>query len=170
MQDVFTAEKQGRLRTKLVKYLGQLTRPLQDAEDLAHVVLMELQAEIGNGGPRIGVTCEQWAMKRAKAKWSDRLRRERCRQKNEADVSERYYQQPESPDEQLIYKEENKYVRQAISDLSENERKVMELVLEQRKSRREIAEALCMSEVNLNVIYHRTVIKLAKAFEQWRKT
>ena len=169
MQDVFTSEMQGCLREKLVGYLTQLAHSLPDAEDLAHVVLIELQAEIENGGPRTGLTFEQWAFGRARFRWIDHNRKARRRYAREVAASDCTPDHPESPDEAIQHKEEYEYVIQLINSLSKKDRDIMVLEIQGIHSRKEIARELHTAEKDVNSVIYRARKAMRKLFDQWRK-
>lgn len=130
----------------------------QDAEDLTSEVFVRMVKDL----PRYqdtGAPFEAWLYRIAAARLADFFRRQHRRAHIE--LTDNLVSESPHPEDDLLDAQETTQLRQALSQLSEDDQNVLILRFVERKSHQEVAAILNKSESAVKSIQHRALIKLA---------
>lgn len=146
---------------RIARYIAYRV-PDSDVEDLTAEVFVRMIEGLPDF-EYTGAPFEAWLYKIAQARVAD-FHRARSRHPQE-EMPDNLEAPEQLPEERLLQDYEFATVRQALADLSDEERDLLLLRFVERKSHREVAELLDKSEAATRTMQHRALTKLAELLE-----
>lgn len=146
---------------KIFRYIAYRV-PQSDAEDLTAEVFVRMVEGL-RGFVYTGAPFEAWLYKIAAARVADFFRKHGKRQHDEIDES--LTDSKPLPEERLSEKQEHKRLREALSQLSEEEQRLLILRFVERRSHEDVAKIIGKNSAAIRTAQHRALKKLAQLLD-----
>jgi len=133
--------------------------PENDAEDITAEVFVKMVESL----PKFeytGAPFEAWLYRIASARVAD-FHRQRNRQQI-GEINETLSDERPLPEERMLENQEHKQLREALSNLSEEDQRLLILRFVERKSHEEVAEIMGRSSAAIRTAQHRALKRLAQ--------
>jgi len=153
------------ISTLYEKHVDQIFRyvayrvPENDAEDITAEVFVRMVESLPKFEYR-GAPFEAWLYRIASARVADFHRKRGRRQVDE--ISDTMSDDNPLPEEKMLEKQEQKQLREALSQLSPEDQQILILRFVERKSHEEVAEIIGRNPAAIRTAQHRALKKLAK--------
>lgn len=152
------------ISTLYEKHVDQIFRyiayrvPENDAEDLTAEVFVRMVESLPKFEYR-GAPFEAWLYRIASARVADFHRKRNRRQVDE--INDKLSDDRPLPEEDMLEKQEHRQLREALSQLNEDDQKILILRFVERKSHEEVAKIMGKNPAAIRTAQHRALKKLA---------